>query len=382
MAANIGSCFVSVAVCIPTWNGERYIAETLTSVLGQTYEDFECLVVDDASTDRTLDIIRSFHDPRVRAHANTERLGIAGNSNRCLELVRSDYVCVFGHDDLMAPDNLARKVAVLAADPSVSFVHSTAEVLTTEPGPASYNGRYAACDRISDGNVRFRELLLGGNHICSSTVVARRQALLDAGGFDVELNYPCDYEMWMKLCANRRVAFLAEPLVKYRWHGENASHHFGGEQRVDEIHQAARRALDHYRQATGRDDADTLSFALEEVSKAVRSSMLLDQGKAWLESQVGNWRREAERLTQANESLIQANESLAQGNEGLNAYKAVLEQRIASIEAHVSALSACLASSQSQATDLTARLVSVERTRWVRLGRKLRVVPRNAQLSA
>ena len=78
---------------MPTYNGAAFIEETLRSIVNQSYQDFELLIVDDGSTDNTLEIVQSFSDPRIQLHRNPERLGIPGNWNRCLSL-REASTCV------------------------------------------------------------------------------------------------------------------------------------------------------------------------------------------------------------------------------------------------------------------------------------------------
>ncbi|MGH8009930.1 MAG: glycosyltransferase, partial [Candidatus Binatia bacterium] len=231
-----GPALVRVSVCLPTYNGEEFIAEALKSILAQSLTDFELLVVDDCSTDTTLDIVRSFADPRIRIYQNAERLGIPGNWNRCLSLARGEYVCLFHQDDVMLPENLERKVRVLDSDPGIGFVHSAAEVLTESSAPTQL-GEWiedATEDFTVEGLIYFRKLLLHGDCICAPAVVTRRTELLRLGGFDGELGYACDYEMWMKMCVESRAAFLCQPLIRYRWHGENASHVFRFERGVEE----------------------------------------------------------------------------------------------------------------------------------------------------
>jgi glycosyltransferase involved in cell wall biosynthesis len=81
-----------VTVCIPTWNGERYIAESVQSVLAQSFTDLEVIITDDRSTGSTVEIVRSFGNPRIGLHENEERLGIRGNWNRAMSLTRVMYV--------------------------------------------------------------------------------------------------------------------------------------------------------------------------------------------------------------------------------------------------------------------------------------------------
>ena len=290
-----------VSVCLPTYNGAAFVAEAVRSVLAQCWQDFELLVIDDQSTDTTLDIVRSFADPRLQVCQNPQRLGIPRNWNHCLGLARGEYVCLFHQDDVMLPENLERKVEILAADPTVSLVHSAAELITDDSAPAVPSDwmEDASENFIMPGNRYLRRLLFRGNLVCASTVVAHRQKLLDLGGFDEGLGFACDYEMWMKLCVGGSVAFLSQPLVRYRWHGMNASHAYRFERGVEECLLAGRRALQYYVEQTGhQDEADVLTDALTSLAKPRRWAAELERGKAWLEEQWKNWRRVAGELEQ------------------------------------------------------------------------------------
>jgi glycosyltransferase involved in cell wall biosynthesis len=291
-------------VCIPTYNGEAFIAAAIRSVLAQRWQEFELLVVDDQSTDATFDIVRSFADPRIRLYRNDERLGIPRNWNRCLALAQGEYVCLFHQDDVMLPENLQRKVQVLAADPTVSFVHSAVELIVENSAPTLLGDwiEKSAEDFITDGPLYFRKLLFRGDCICAPAVVARRQQLLDLGGFDEELGYACDYEMWMKLCVDSRVAFLSQPLIRYRWHGRNASHGYRFEQGVEEITLASRRALQYYLERTGRqEEGEVLADAIAAFAELRRWVAELEKGKTWLEEQWVNWQK----VAQGQERMIQ-----------------------------------------------------------------------------
>lgn len=283
---------VKVSVCIPTYNGQEYITEAVASVLAQTYADFELLVVDDDSTDATRDLVRSFADPRLRLHHNTRRHGLPGNWNRCLELARGDYVCVFHQDDLMLPENLAHKVRALDADPAVTLVHSAAEVLAAADAPTPTPSWDGPADEILEGPACLRRLVLEGNFICCPSVVVRRRPLVETGGFYEKLGFACDYDAWMRLAAQGRVAFLARPLVRYRWHGKNASHAFAHERAHGETSTACRRALEYYAEHTGRrEEAETLAAAwatLSECRGQVRTLQSwvgeLEKARDWLEN--------------------------------------------------------------------------------------------------
>ena len=286
----------AVSVCLPTYNGAAFIEEALRSILNQTCQDFELLIVDDGSTDATLDIVQSFSDPRLQLHRNPARLGIPANWNRCLELAAGELVCVFHQDDVMLPENLERKVQLLSADETVGFVHSGVETLAEESAPSSFADwiEDATEDTVWDGPEYFRTLLLNGNRVCAPTVLARRSALLEQGGFDPDLGFACDYAMWLRLCLTYRVGFLARPLVRYRWHGGNASHAYQFERGVEEISTAARRGLRLYHERGSHADGPLLDDALTALDALRHWAAELQRGKAWLEEQQASWRSVAE----------------------------------------------------------------------------------------
>lgn len=210
----------------------------------------------------------------------------------------------------MFPENLARKVAMLATDPTISFVHSAAEVVVEDSAPMQLGAwiEKATDDRIFDGTAYFHKLLFEGDCICAPAVVARRQLLLALHRFNEELGYACDYEMWMKLCVEGQVAFLAQPLIRYRWHGANASHPYRFERGVEECLIASQRAVQHYLERTGRlEERAILESALSGLAELRRWNAELERGKVWLEEQWHAWQEvaeERERLLQQQRAWI------------------------------------------------------------------------------
>ena len=324
----------AVSVCLPTYNGAAYIEAALRSILHQTYQDFELLVVDDGSTDATLDIVRSFSDPRIRLHRNPERLGIPANWNRCLELAGGAFVCLFHQDDAMLPENLERKVQLLSADETVGFVHSGVETLVEESAPSAFADwiEDAPEDTVWDGPEYFRTLLLNGNRVCAPTVLARRRALLEQGGFDRDLGFACDYAMWLRLCLTYRVGFLARPLVRYRWHGGNASHAYQFERGVEEITTAARRGLRLYRERGAHADGPLLDDVLTALDTLRHWAAELQRGKVWLEGQQASWRSVAKTQNDLIRELKGWIEELETGKTWLEEHRAAQQAWIGELE--------------------------------------------------
>ena len=216
-----------VSVCMPVYNGARYVVEAIESVLGQTYGDFRLIVSDNGSTDNTEDIVRSFRDRRVRYLRNPENIGIVGNHNRCLQLAEEEYVCIFHHDDVMLPDNLERKVSLLDKHPGVGFVHSDLILIDEDGDLHAWEWvKEPRRDYVEDGLAVFHRYL-AHLPICGiilmCAVLARREAYERVGAFNPRLPHCCDNEMWMRLMLFYKVACIGTPLVKYRVHSRSAS---------------------------------------------------------------------------------------------------------------------------------------------------------------
>lgn len=320
-----------LSVCLPTCNGDRFVAEAIGSVLSQTFDDFELIVVDDCSDDTTREIVGTFTDPRMTIYENDRRLGIPGNWNRCLDLAKGEYICIFHQDDLMLAENLERKVAVLTADPTIGMVHSAVELRVEESAPEFSSAwmEKSPVDFISDGLSYFRKLLLRGNCVCAPTVVARRESLARLGGFNERFHFACDYELWMRVCLEARLAYLSTPLVAYRWHTANATHSFRLERGLAEAQTAAQSALQFYREKVAdAEEADLLADALDALREARAWAFELERGRAWLGDQVQSLRSEIESLRTANAWLEEQRHRWQHGTEERETHLKDLESRL------------------------------------------------------
>src|SRR5581483_2124327 len=120
-----------VSIGLPVFNGERYLAETIQSILAQTFSDFELIISDNASTDRTEDICRSFAavDGRIRYVRNKHNIGAVGNYNNVQRLARGAYFRWANYDDLIAPNMVARCVEVLDNEPTVILAYTKSQLI-------------------------------------------------------------------------------------------------------------------------------------------------------------------------------------------------------------------------------------------------------------
>ena len=228
-----------VSIGIPTYNGAKHLRESIESVIAQTFEDFELILIDDLSRDETWAIAQEYarRDTRISAVRNSKTLGLVGNFNRCLEAAKGRYVYVWHQDDVMLPQNIERKVALLNANPQVGFVHSNVLMIDEQGQVLS---EHWEADSRQDYIVPGREFFLnmiqpGKNYVCCPSVLGRRECYEKLGHFRSELYFTCDWEMWMRLSLYYDVGCLGTPLVRFRRHGGSESSRIEGT--VSEIEQ-------------------------------------------------------------------------------------------------------------------------------------------------
>lgn len=155
-----------VTLAMPVRNGADYIESAIESLLAQTFEDFELIVTDNASTDRTAEIVRAFaaRDERVQYHLNPTDLGAAGNYNRGFELARGEYLKWCAHDDLISPNYLKRAVTALDEDPQAVLAYGTTQMIDGDGTP--FDGNPPVLSAMDDPRpaARFeRAIRIGGS---------------------------------------------------------------------------------------------------------------------------------------------------------------------------------------------------------------------------
>lgn len=212
----------NVSVCIPTYNYGRYLSEAIESVLNQTYEDFELLVVDDASQDDTDGIVQGYvaKDSRIRYLRNQTNIGMVNNWNRCMREAKGKYIkYLFGDDVVSSPVALEKMTAILESDESVSLVGSSRIIIDENSKQVDVWSFYDS-DTSRDGKEVINTCLLQlKNHIGEPTVVMFRKSQASRG-FDVRYKQLVDLEMWFHLLEQGRYYYFNDQLSSFRLHSE------------------------------------------------------------------------------------------------------------------------------------------------------------------
>jgi glycosyltransferase involved in cell wall biosynthesis len=191
-----------ISVIIPVYNAEETIKETLKSVLSQTFSQFEIIVINDGSQDKTLEIVSRILDPRLKV-LSYPNAGVSVSRNRGISQAAGEYVSFLDADDLWTPDKLETQLKALQANPQAAVAYSWTDWID-ESGQFLRSGGHITVN----GDV-YAKLLLRDFVESGSNPLIRRQALTEVGGFDESLNLAADWDMWLRLAA--RYEFVAVP---------------------------------------------------------------------------------------------------------------------------------------------------------------------------
>lgn len=224
-----------VSICIPTYNAARWLEECVHSALAQTYGETEILIVDDASTDRTVEIARAFGDGRVRVSVNERNRGLVGNWNECVRLARGQYVKFLFQDDLLYPRCVERLMEPFGENPSLGLTFSPRDIIAEGASAGdewvqTYSDLHARFDRLSrmnDGRELFAQHLVKRfNWSCvgePTSVLIKKECFERVGLFNPRLQQACDIEMWLRIMYFYDVGFVDEKLSAFRHHADSAS---------------------------------------------------------------------------------------------------------------------------------------------------------------
>ncbi|HJQ47592.1 MAG TPA: glycosyltransferase family 2 protein, partial [Amycolatopsis sp.] len=214
-----------ISVCVPAYQAGLYLEGTLRSVLAQTSGDFEVVVLDNASTDRTPEVLRELGDPRLRVVRNDQVLPVAENWNRAVAETSAPLVKLVCADDVLHPRCLERQAAVLAADPGLALVCSRRTMINEESRPLTRNrGLRGLLGRHTSQEVIRRIIRHGGNPLGEPGGALFRRADFDAvGGFDARRVFAMDLALWIRLLERGDFYGIRESLAAFRVRGGSLS---------------------------------------------------------------------------------------------------------------------------------------------------------------
>jgi glycosyltransferase involved in cell wall biosynthesis len=196
-----------VSVIMPVYNAERYLSEAIESILGQTYREFEFLIIDDGSTDSSAAIVRKFNDARIRFVQNDSNLKICHTLNRGLELARGDFIARMDSDDFAHPRRLAAQIRFLQSHPDLvgigTWIRTSRDKIWRNPV----------------GSQELHASMYFRNCLFHPTALFRAEAFRDPMlRYDQDYLYAEEWELWFRMMRHSRIGNVPRVLLDYRLH--------------------------------------------------------------------------------------------------------------------------------------------------------------------
>jgi len=201
-----------VSVLMSVYNGERFLRDSVESILGQSYTDFEFLILDDNSTDSTWEILQQYaeKDTRIALIRNEQNIGLTRSLNKGLRLARGEYLARQDADDVSLQQRLELRVKFLDAHPKVGVVGSALEIIDE-------NGKVLAQRKPATADAELRlEMLIKNSSLLHTSILARTSLLKELGGYNENIRFAQDYDLWWRLSRKANLANLPETLIKWR----------------------------------------------------------------------------------------------------------------------------------------------------------------------
>jgi glycosyltransferase involved in cell wall biosynthesis len=204
-----------VSICLPVFNHQHYLHETIRSIQNQTYPNIEIIAVDDCSVDESYEVLRAYESKNFIVQRNDKNLGMKGNWNRCLDFASGKYIKMMGADDLLMSDCIAKQVEVLESV-DVDLVSSNRCVISGN-GRTLLKLRYPLSGYVAPKEA-IKKLIGSGRNIIGEPVACliRKESLAAIGGFSAMNRYVIDIETWAKLIRNKGFFALDGYLCSFR----------------------------------------------------------------------------------------------------------------------------------------------------------------------
>jgi glycosyltransferase involved in cell wall biosynthesis len=204
-----------VSVIMPVYNCENFIINSVESILGQTFTDFEFIIIDDCSTDNTYNLLKQFKDNRIRLLKNENNLGIVKTLNNGLLIAKYNLIVRMDGDDISLPSRIENLY--------YNFQNNTNLILCGSSYYFLFHNGKKILNKVQFSNERIKNTLIFFNSFCHSSVMYKRNIALSVGGYKVE-DYNCeDYGLWKRMSHLGEFSNIKKPLLLYRVHNSNIS---------------------------------------------------------------------------------------------------------------------------------------------------------------
>lgn len=201
--------FPLVSIILPTYNRANYLPYSINSVLAQSYDIFELYIIDDGSSDNTVDVVNNYlNDDRVH-YIYQDNQGQSVARNEGLKRAKGDFICFLDSDDLYKPDKLVKQIDILKSNRKIDIVHGDEDLIDKD-------GRILSKKNMNRYSGMIYEKLLIDNSVSIITVMARKKCFDEMGGFDESIEVGDDYDLWLRFSAKYRYHYEPEYFAQYR----------------------------------------------------------------------------------------------------------------------------------------------------------------------
>jgi glycosyltransferase involved in cell wall biosynthesis len=213
----------TVSVIIPSYNHGEYIRECIQSVLDQTYQDFEIVITDDSSSDRSVEVIQSFDDARIKLFRHLENKGACATANNCILNSNGKYIAMLSSDDAWYPEKLEVQVRYIEKHPEIAAVFGKVDWID-ENGDPLLHKNFSYSDVFNVKNRSRHEWLnhffYMGNCLCHPSSLIRRECYDNVGMLNPAFSGLPDFDLWIRIFFKYEIRILDKKLIRYRWIGD------------------------------------------------------------------------------------------------------------------------------------------------------------------
>ncbi len=216
--------FMKISIVTASYNYEKYIKETIHSILNQTYKDWEMIIVDDCSTDNSVDVIKSYNDDRIKLFVNEKNLGLKETLKHGIKEANSEWIAFLESDDVLAPDYLEKKVEIIKKYPDINLIFNDCEFFGDDERVKAFEHALKKTrDLLKNQSYpknMFYDFYQSNKIFTFSSVMAKRRDLLKVN-FNPKLDYLIDWHLWVQLASLGKFYYMPEKLTKWRLHNNS-----------------------------------------------------------------------------------------------------------------------------------------------------------------
>lgn len=205
-----------LTVILPVYNGENFLNTCIDSILRQTYQDFEFLIIDDCSKDKSIEIINSYTDSRINFISNNKNLGLTKTLNNGIKMASGNYIARIDQDDFSRKDRFSKQINYLTKNPNVKLIGSWCNIVNQD-------NKFIKSLEPPSKREKILEAFVKTNPFIHSSVIFDKRTVLNLGGYPESFVHAQDFALWYSIIINNMVYNVPEKLVTIKWHSNRAT---------------------------------------------------------------------------------------------------------------------------------------------------------------